>query len=1147
MVKSTRIAIQPAKTKDSCYFILDVVMRSCYSEGAMALSGKIINKRYRLFEKLRATGFAEYYRCFDEDTGSDAVFTFFSGAASSRRAQDVYRFKLDAKKVAGHHHPRCACPIEVGILFDICYQVTQYYEGPAIADLINERRIFSPSQLLTFARDIADALIFLHACGITHLGLDPSHIVLFKEKPYIIDVGAAHVKKYDTEELLASRLDYISPEETGMISASPDARSDLFSLGAILFRLAAGKAPFTGPRITATLHNIISLDPDFGSIEKSGLSAECFTVIKRLLAKEPDKRYESAEALRTHLDAIISGKEGYHATSYAIRRSPAPFEDDSESQNALYAYDKAQLLLKKIAELSASSGGAMSDDALREIAHIRLITGQYDETLRICREMYSKTGDPHLKAEIIALKSAAHFRRNEWQKCIDGAMEGLRLLGEKFPKGGLCVWLRSVREALLFLIGFIIPVRFAGGGKKIETYKSILSIYKTLIEAFMFRNMGPEFLFASLRMNVLARWKFGRSKELGISIIGISLVFAALGYNAIAEKLLSRALDISLSANDRWGEAYALGFLGLIYEFSGKYRQGIEHYYPASMRTFTEIGDIKNIGIIHIGLVQSLLHLSEYDKALMHNSESQQIARRMDDSFFEGMSLIYFARICREKGEFEKAKKYSDEAIQFNRDKHLDQNLCASLIERACLFVEGNEYTSAISMLEEARKLDTAGYFSPQHVNHLYAHLAEAYAKAYTATPTGSSQRDKKILHKAMKFARAATRKSRSWPSLQSKALRAHAIVASACGNYKRAIRFFEKSVTIAKNSGGRFDEALSLLEYALFSLQRGDNEKSRECLVHAFDIFSSIGSMGYRDMCGRLLGIGMNESMPLHTAIRDVRQRLLHEAGFNLAAGIHNADKLNAMMNSIYEYLGAEEAFLFCINGDTPGPLFVYPEAADDAISRMTRAAEEYLTAKFTNSIICQKSFQRIPERYRMGTKFHFLPLGSDEHAVGVCAIISSLIPSLHDDDLAILQDIMAHALILHSKYDTMDFTATRSARKPEITDSTREKLEKALVFIRENYLSDISREGLAVKVGLSPNYFSALFADYTGKKLNDYIIDLRIERASDLLTTTDDKIIDIAYTAGFENLRTFNRAFKKKRGITPQEYRKTAQKCDK
>jgi len=110
----------------------------------------------------------------------------------------------------------------------------------------------------------------------------------------------------------------------------------------------------------------------------------------------------------------------------------------------------------------------------------------------------------------------------------------------------------------------------------------------------------------------------------------------------------------------------------------------------------------------------------------------------------------------------------------------------------------------------------------------------------------------------------------------------------------------------------------------------------------------------------------------------------------------------------------------------------------------------------------------------------------------------------------------------------------------EPQITSTSEEKLETVLEFIRQNYTSDLSREGLAAAVDMNTSYFSTLFNTYTGKKINEYIHSLRIKDAIELLNKSDDKIIDIAFSVGFESLATFNRAFKHETGSTPTKYRK-------
>ncbi len=129
--------------------------------------------------------------------------------------------------------------------------------------------------------------------------------------------------------------------------------------------------------------------------------------------------------------------------------------------------------------------------------------------------------------------------------------------------------------------------------------------------------------------------------------------------------------------------------------------------------------------------------------------------------------------------------------------------------------------------------------------------------------------------------------------------------------------------------------------------------------------------------------------------------------------------------------------------------------------------------------------------------------------------------------------RDLMIKNRELSRLYDSL------KEEDPVITDLAREKLEKILSFIKENYTSDLSREGLAAAAGMNPNYMSTLFNKYTGLKINDYINKLRVEDAAERLTRGDGKVIEIAFSVGFESLTTFNRVFKASTGKTPTEYR--------
>lgn len=108
----------------------------------------------------------------------------------------------------------------------------------------------------------------------------------------------------------------------------------------------------------------------------------------------------------------------------------------------------------------------------------------------------------------------------------------------------------------------------------------------------------------------------------------------------------------------------------------------------------------------------------------------------------------------------------------------------------------------------------------------------------------------------------------------------------------------------------------------------------------------------------------------------------------------------------------------------------------------------------------------------------------------------------------------------------------------KPISKDNTI-KIETICSFIKENFDQELLREDLAYAAGINPDTFSRLFNQYTGSTLNDYIQNLRIAEAMHQLSTTENTVTRISINTGFDNIRTFNRAFKKITGITPGEYR--------
>ncbi|HPI91102.1 MAG TPA: helix-turn-helix transcriptional regulator, partial [Spirochaetota bacterium] len=115
---------------------------------------------------------------------------------------------------------------------------------------------------------------------------------------------------------------------------------------------------------------------------------------------------------------------------------------------------------------------------------------------------------------------------------------------------------------------------------------------------------------------------------------------------------------------------------------------------------------------------------------------------------------------------------------------------------------------------------------------------------------------------------------------------------------------------------------------------------------------------------------------------------------------------------------------------------------------------------------------------------------------------------------------------------------------RRPSITPAIEEKIKQAMAYLTDNYTSNISREGLAASLNMHPDSLGRFFKMYTGKRINEFINDIRIQDAADRIADTDKSIIDIAFEVGFESLTTFNRAFLKVMKITPSEHREKSGK---
>src|SRR5215475_14377621 len=213
------------------------------------------------------------------------------------------RFEREARAVAALNHPHICQLYDVGAN----YLVMEYIEGQPL-------RIPLPlDQALKYGAQICDALDAAHRKGIVHRDLKPANILVTKTGVKLLDFGLARIGPAvtaddDTEGGLTSKgqilgtLHYMSPEQ--LHGEKADSRSDIFSFGLVLYEALTGKRAFDGSSLASVIAAILEREaPSLAGVAPAILEK----VVRRCLAKDPDKRWQSAADLKTQLEWIADG------------------------------------------------------------------------------------------------------------------------------------------------------------------------------------------------------------------------------------------------------------------------------------------------------------------------------------------------------------------------------------------------------------------------------------------------------------------------------------------------------------------------------------------------------------------------------------------------------------------------------------------------------------------------------------------------------------------------------------------------------------------------------------------------------------------------------------------------------------------------
>ena len=267
--------------------------------------------RYELLEQVGTGGMAVVYRGRDTALDREVAVKLLHPHLAAR-PESRARFSREARAVARLHHPNI---VEIydysGEAAVESFLVTEFVGGRTLRAFVEEERLEIPEVGALLARALADALAHAHGAGVIHRDLKPENVLVLEEDGRralkLVDFGIARIVTADERMTITGALvgspNHMAPEI--IEGKEADARSDLFSLGTILYWLTTGQMPFAAPNPTATLRRVIEGDYRDPRLVSPRIGEEIAEVIGRALQLDPDRRTPTAAALRADLDAAL--------------------------------------------------------------------------------------------------------------------------------------------------------------------------------------------------------------------------------------------------------------------------------------------------------------------------------------------------------------------------------------------------------------------------------------------------------------------------------------------------------------------------------------------------------------------------------------------------------------------------------------------------------------------------------------------------------------------------------------------------------------------------------------------------------------------------------------------------------------------------
>ena len=286
---------------------LEVAAKGMAQNPAQSLVGQQVGP-YKIHSLLGVGGMGEVYLAQDPRLDRAIALKILPAELASDPDR-IRRFIREARAASGLKHPNVATIYEIGKSDEFHFIAMEYVEGQTLADKISGRPL-PIAEIVDIGIQVADALDEAHRKGITHRDIKPANLMLTsREQVKILDFGLAKVARPEGQAMgsdistvvktetgvVMGTVQYMSPEQ--VLGKEVDHRTDIFSLGVVLYEMATGRLPFTGTSSSETMDRVLHGQPEAIARFNYNVPAELERIMRKCLEKDRERRYQSAREL----------------------------------------------------------------------------------------------------------------------------------------------------------------------------------------------------------------------------------------------------------------------------------------------------------------------------------------------------------------------------------------------------------------------------------------------------------------------------------------------------------------------------------------------------------------------------------------------------------------------------------------------------------------------------------------------------------------------------------------------------------------------------------------------------------------------------------------------------------------------------------